>query len=79
MVRVKIFKWVKIHRRHLRQIQGHLAGRNFVTESSVNIHSSLRMQECRHESENYNQLLSTVQLSNNKFINVIMGGTLDLR
>ena len=77
MVRVKIFKWVKIQRRHLRQIQGHLAGRNFVTESSVNIHSSLRMQECRHESENYNY--QRIQLSNNKFINVIMGGTLDLR
>ena len=43
----------------------------------MNIHSSLRMQECRHESENYNY--QRIQLSNNKFINVILGGTLDLR
>ena len=33
----------------------------------MNIHSSLRMQECRHESENYNY--RRIQLSNNKFIN----------
>ena len=35
LVRLKIFKWVKFHRRHLRQIQGNLAGRNFVTELPV--------------------------------------------
>ena len=37
------------------------------------------MQECRHESEIYNY--QQIQLSNNKFINVILGGgggTLDL-
>ena len=32
LVRLKIFKWVKFHRRHLRQIQGNLAGRNFECE-----------------------------------------------
>ena len=31
-----MFKWVKFHGRHLRQIQGNLAGRNFGTESRVN-------------------------------------------
>ena len=34
------------------------------------------MQEGRHESEIYNY--QWIQLSNNKFINVILGGTLDL-
>ena len=34
------------------------------------------MQECRHESDIYNY--QRIQLSNNKFINVILGGTLDL-
>ena len=32
LVRLKIFKWVKIVTRHLRQIQGNLAGRNFECE-----------------------------------------------
>ena len=34
------------------------------------------MQECRDESEIYNY--KRIQLSNNKFINGVMGGTLDL-
>ena len=32
LVRLKIFKRVKIDRKHLRQIQGNLAGRNFECE-----------------------------------------------
>ena len=34
------------------------------------------MQECEDESEIYNY--RRIQLSNNKFINGILGGTLDL-
>ena len=36
LVRLKIFEWIKCLRRHLHQIQGNWAGRNFVTESRVN-------------------------------------------
>ena len=36
----------------------------------------LRMQECRHESEIYNY--QRIQLLNNKFINGLLGGMLDL-
>ena len=61
---------------HLHQVQGNWAGRNFVTESHVNSQLiTLRMQECRDESEIYNY--QRIQLSNNKFINEILGGTLD--
>jgi len=37
---------------------------------------SLRMQEYRHESEIYNY--QQIKLLNNKFINGILGGMLDL-
>ena len=37
LVRLKLFEWVKFHRRHLHQILGNLAGRNFVTDSRVNL------------------------------------------
>ena len=40
------------------------------------IHGALRMQECRDETEIYNY--QRIQVSNNKFINGILGGTLDL-
>ena len=40
------------------------------------MHGSLRMQECRDESEIYNH--QRIQLSNTKFINGILGVTLDL-
>ena len=36
LVRLKIFEWIKCLRRHLHQIQGNWAGRNFVTESGAN-------------------------------------------
>ena len=36
LVRLKIFEWIKFVRRHLHQIQGNWAGRNFVTELRVN-------------------------------------------
>ena len=76
LVRLKIFEWIKILRRHLHQIQGNWAGTNFVTESRVNSRLILRMREWRDESEIYN--CQRTQLSNNKFINGIWGGTLDL-
>ena len=73
LVRLKIFEWIKFIIRHLHQIQGNWAGRNFVTESRVNsrLITHARMQRwicnCRR-----------IQLSNNKFIKGILGGTLDL-
>ena len=76
MVRLKIFDWIKILRRHLHQILGNWTGTNFVTESRVNSRLILRMREWRDESEIYN--CQRTQLSNNKFINGIWGGTLDL-
>ena len=36
LVRLKTFEWMKFLRRHLHQVQGNWAGRNFVTESRVN-------------------------------------------
>ena len=36
LIRSKIFEWIKILRRHLHEIQGNWAGRNFVTELRVN-------------------------------------------
>ena len=36
LVRLKIFEWIKFVRRHLHQIQGNWAGRNFITELRVN-------------------------------------------
>ena len=36
LVRLKIFEWIKLLRRHLRQIQGNWGGRNFITASRVN-------------------------------------------
>ena len=48
LVRLKIFEWVKFHRKHLHQIQGNLAGRNFVADSRVNsrLITHARMQTC---------------------------------
>ena len=62
---------IKILRRHLYQIQGNWAGRNFVIESRAN---SRLITHARSEIYNRKQ----TQLSNNKFINGILGGTLDL-
>ena len=73
--RLKIFEWVKCLRRPLHQIQENWAVRNFLTASYVNSRS-LGMQEYRDESEIYKD--QWIQLSNNKFINEILGGTLDL-
>ena len=73
--RLKIFEWVKFRRRHLHQIQENWAIRNFLTASYVNSRS-LGTQEYRDESEIYKD--QWIQLSNNKFINEILGGTLDL-
>ena len=36
LVRLKIFEWIKLLRRNLRQIQGNWGGRNFITASRVN-------------------------------------------
>ena len=52
-----------------------ISSKTFTTISqlpSVRIHGSLRMQECRDESEIY--IYQWIQLSNNKFINGISGG-----
>ena len=49
LVRLKIFEWVKFHRRHLHQIQGNRAGRNFVTASRMN--SRLMITYARIETE----------------------------
>ena len=57
-------------------IQGNWVGRKSITASRVWIHGSSRMQECWDESEIYNY--QRIQLSNNKFISGILGGTLDL-
>ena len=73
--RLKIFEWVKYLRRPLHQIQENWAVRNFLTASYVNSRS-LGVQEYRDESEIYKD--QWIQLSNNKFINEILGGTLDL-
>ena len=68
--RLKIFEWVKCLRRPLHQIQENWAVRNFLTASYVNSRS-LGMQEYRDESEIYKD--QWIQLSNNKFINEILG------
>ena len=60
---MKIFEWIKLLRRHLRQIQGNWGGRNFKLPH-VWLHSSLRMQECRDESDIY--IYQRFQLLNNK-------------
>ena len=75
LVRLKIFEWIKFLRTHLHQIQGNWDGRILLLPR-VWIHGALRMQEYREESEIYNY--QWIQLSNNKFINGILGGTLDL-
>ena len=71
LVRLKIFEWIKILRRHLHQIQGNWAGRSFVTESRVNSRLITHAKECKDESEIHN--CQRTQLSNNKFFNGILG------
>ena len=53
-----------------------IAGRNFVTTSRVNsqLITHARMQWYESEMDSYRR----IQLSNNKSIDGIMGGTLDL-
>ena len=36
LVRLEIFEWIKLLRRHLHQFQENEAGRNFITASRVN-------------------------------------------
>ena len=36
LVRLEIFEWIKLVRRHLHQFQENGAGRNFITASRVN-------------------------------------------
>ena len=67
LVRLKIFEWVKLHKRHLHQIQGNLAGRNFVTALSVMIHDSLRM-----ENAEINLKSTTTYGFNFRIINSVM-------
>ena len=50
-------------------------GRNFITDLLVNYLLPINdMQECRDESDIYN--CKWIQLSNDKFINEILGGKL---
>ena len=58
-------------------IQGNQTGINFITGLHVNSRLFTHtLQECRDEPEIYNY--QWIQLSNNEFINGILGGTLDL-
>ena len=66
LVRLKIFEWIKLLRRHLHQIQGNGAGRNFITASRVN---SRLITHAKMQRSIWNLQLATVQLLNNKFIN----------
>ena len=76
LVRLKIFEWIKFLRRHLHQIQENGAGRNFITASRVN---SRLITDARVQRSIWNlQLPTDSKLLNNKFINVFLGGTLDL-
>ena len=72
LVRLKIFEWIKILRRHLHQIQGSWAGRNFETElREFTAHDTCTNAEMNPKSATDCQ---RTQLSNNKFINGILGG-----
>ena len=66
----------KIAAKTFTSIQGNWAGRNFITASRVNLRLITQVRECRDESEIYNY--QWIQLLNNKFINDILRGTLDL-
>ena len=72
----KIFEWKKIDLKRFSpdEIQECLAGRNFMA-SSLWIHCSLRMQECRYESEI--NCYQRIQVSNHKFFSGILMGALD--
>ena len=78
LVRLKIFGWIKLLRRHLHQFR-----ETVLIEISellrVWIDGKLCIQECRVESEIYNY--QRIELSQNKFINGILrgeGDTLEL-
>ena len=75
LVSLKIFEWVEF----IQDIYIKFRETELIEISLlpwVWTHGSSRMQECRDESEIYNY--QRIQLSNTKFINVILGGTLDL-
>ena len=67
---LRIFEWMKFLRRHLHQIQGNWAGRNFLSASRVNswLIAHARMQRWI-EVYKYQR----IQLLNNKFIYGILG------
>ena len=68
LVRLKIFEWIKLLRRHLHQIQGNGACRNFVTKSRVNLRLITPCKNAhRDESEIYNFQRFNL-ISNNKYI-----------
>ena len=68
LVRLKTFEWIKCLRRHLHQIQGNGACRNFVTKSLVNLRLITPCKNVhRDESEIYNFQRFNL-ISNNKYI-----------
>ena len=68
LVRLKTFEWIKCLRRHLHQIQGNRACRNFVTKSRVNLRLITPCKNAhRDESEIYNFQRFNL-ISNNKYI-----------
>ena len=68
LVRLKTFEWIKCLRRHLHQIQGNGACRNFVTKSRVNLRLITPCKNAhRDESEIYNFQRFNL-ISNNKYI-----------
>ena len=69
LVRLKIFEWIKCLRRHLHQIQGNWAGRNFVTESHVN--SQLITHARMHAEMNLKS--TTTKGSTFRIMNILMG------
>ena len=50
LVRLKIFEWIKLLRRHLRQIQGNWGGTSFITALRVN--SRLIIYACKNAEMN---------------------------
>ena len=75
LVRLKIFEWIKLLRRHIYQYR-ETAELVEISELPYVFHSSLHMQECRKESETYNYKLIQL-LNHNKLINGILGDMLD--
>ena len=76
LVRLKIFEWIKLLRRHIYQYRETELVE--ISQLPYVFHNSLHMQECRNESEIYMYNYKLIQLLNhNKLINGILGDMLD--